>query len=71
MSHLNGDQPVYISASVAVTSLVLPRLAEVTAIAELCSYILACVASVITIALAVKRWHQKHHRFDDSDNENL
>jgi hypothetical protein len=71
MNHLNGDQPVYISASIAVTSLVIPRLAEITAIAELCSYILASVASALTIALAVNRWHQKRHRYDGSDNENL
>jgi hypothetical protein len=68
---IDTDHPVYYAAGTALSAAVFPRLAEVTAIAELCSYVLASVASVITIALAIKRWRDKHNRFRDSDNEQL
>jgi len=70
MSLITSDHPVYVSAGTAVTAVVFPGLVELTQVAAFCSYVLACIASLLTIALAIKRWRGKHY-FDRSDNEQL
>jgi len=68
---ISTDHPIYVGTSTALGAVAFPRLVELTAVMELCSYILASIASLITIAIAIKRWHDKRHRYDGSDNENL